>query len=62
MSESGFALVDDIDWSNGFYNFSLKYNLYPLLLTDNGKDNLRVRTGIISKSHRYNNLDFVSKN
>jgi hypothetical protein len=61
MSDSGMALIDDIDWSNGFFDFSLKNNLHPLLLTDNGKDNLRVRTGIVSKYHRYNDLKFVTK-
>lgn len=60
LSDEGIAFVDDIDWSNGFYNFTSTNSLYPLLLTDNGKDNLRVRTGLIKKSHRFNNLPGVT--
>jgi starvation-inducible outer membrane lipoprotein len=61
LSDEGIAFVDDIDWSNGFYSFTTTNNLYPLLLTDNGKDNLRIRTGLIKKSHRFNNLLGVTR-
>jgi len=61
LSDEGIAFVDDIDWSNGFYSFTTTNSLYPLLLTDNGKDNLRIRTGLIKKSHRFNNLLGVTR-
>jgi predicted O-methyltransferase YrrM len=49
LSENAIFLVDDIDWSNAFYTFVAAKRLYPVLFTDNGKDNLRVRTGVVSK-------------
>jgi len=49
LSEDAIFLVDDIDWSNAFYTFVSAKRLYPVLFTDNGKDNLRVRTGLVSK-------------
>jgi predicted O-methyltransferase YrrM len=51
MNPSGVMVVDDIDWSNGFYAFCCEQRLFPLLLTDNGKDNLRVRTGLVTLDH-----------
>ena len=54
LSDKGILIVDDIDWSNGFFKFIVEHQLYPLLLTDNGKDDLRVRTGLIAKEHRHN--------
>ena len=50
----GTMLLDDIDWSNGFFEFCVVHKLYPLLLTDNGKDGLRVRTGIVRLDHPFN--------
>jgi len=61
ISDNGLAFIDDIDWSNGFYSFVSTNNLYPLLLTDNGKDNLRVRTGLIKKNHTYNQVLKITK-
>jgi len=46
MAEEGIVVVDDIDWSNAFFEFAVQQRLRPLLLTDNGKDELRVRTGV----------------
>jgi len=57
LSSDATLIVDDIDWSNAFFNFCVKQRLYPLLMTDNGKDNLRVRTGIAMRSHKRNNDD-----
>jgi len=51
LSDDAIFLVDDIDWSNAFYAFVSAKRLYPVLFTDNGKDNLRVRTGVVSKKH-----------
>ncbi len=51
MNPGGVMAVDDIDWSNGFYSFCCERKLFPLLLTDNGKDNLRVRTGLVALDH-----------
>ena len=39
--------VDDIGWSNGFFEFCVRNRYYPLFLTDNGKDGLKVRLGVI---------------
>jgi predicted O-methyltransferase YrrM len=51
MNPSGVMVVDDIDWSNGFHAFCCEQKLFPLLLTDNGKDNLRVRMGLVALDH-----------
>jgi hypothetical protein len=60
LADSATAFIDDIDWSNGFYSFAVSNQLFPLLLTDNGKDNLRIRMGLVNKSHRFNNLSGVT--
>jgi Methyltransferase domain len=60
MSTNGMLLVDDIDWSNGFFSFIVDSHLYPLLLTDNGKDGLRVRTGLVKRDHKNNKLSEVT--
>lgn len=54
MASDGIMVVDDIDWSNAFYSFVAEHRLFPLLLTDNGKDGLRVRTGVIDLAHASN--------
>ena len=54
LSKNAFILVDDIDWSNAFFAFCVQHRLYPLLLTDNGKDDLRVRTGVAMRAHPRN--------
>ena len=51
LSKNALILVDDIDWSNAFFAFCVAHRLFPLLMTDNGKDNLRVRTGIALRGH-----------
>jgi len=51
MPENGTIFADDIWWSNGFFEFCVKYKYYPLLLTDNGKFGLRVRLGLIRLDH-----------
>ena len=60
LSDDALALIDDIDWSNAFFSFCVKQRLYPLLLTDNGKDDLRVRTGIVLRSHHRNGDDLFT--
>jgi len=57
LSPRAVILVDDIDWSNAFFAFCVKRRLYPLLVTDNGKDDLRVRTGIAMRDHSRNGDD-----
>ncbi len=47
MTDKGLMVVDDIDWSNAFFDHCVRSRQRPLLLTDNGKDELRVRTGLI---------------
>ena len=54
LTANALILVDDIDWSNAFFAFCVKHRLFPLLMTDNGKDNLRVRTGIVLRGHSWN--------
>jgi hypothetical protein len=54
LTDSALILVDDIDWSNAFFAFCIARRLYPLLLTDNGKDDLRVRTGLAVRGHPRN--------
>lgn len=54
LSDDAVILVDDIDWSNAFAAFCVEHRLFPLLVTDNGKDDLRVRTGLISRRHPHN--------
>ena len=54
LSPDGTIVADDIDWSNGFFEFCVIHKLHPLLLTDNGKDGLRVRTGIVRLDHPFN--------
>lgn len=53
-------LVDDIDWSNAFYAFCAQQCYYPLLLTDNGKDDLRVRIGLIRRRHPKSNTEMMT--
>jgi hypothetical protein len=60
LSDKALVLVDDIDWSNAFFAFCVKYRLYPHLMTDNGKDNLRVRTGIALRGHASNGNDLFT--
>lgn len=48
-------IIDDIDWSNAFYSHVCKNKYYPMIFSDNGKDNLRTRVGLIFKNHRNNN-------
>jgi len=49
-------VVDDIDWSNGFFEFCVERRLKPVLFTDNGKDDLRVRIGIAKLDHGDNSV------
>jgi transketolase len=56
LSPSATILVDDIDWSNGFLAFCVEQRLRPIFFTDNGKDNLRVRTGVVTLDHADNQV------
>jgi len=49
-----FCIVDDVDWSNGFFAFCVRNKLYPFMFTDNGKDGLRVRGGAAWVRHPSN--------
>ena len=60
MTPSAVMVADDIDWSNGFYAFCLEQHLHPLLLTDNGKDNLRVRIGLTKLDHANNRVTEIT--
>jgi predicted O-methyltransferase YrrM len=54
LSPGAVAVADDLDWSNGFFSFCDEKRLYPLIITDNGKSGLRIRTGIIKLDHAFN--------
>lgn len=56
LSPTAVIMVDDIDWSNAFFAFCVEHRLSPLLFTDNGKDNLRVRTGLVKLDHPRNDV------
>lgn len=55
LSPSATIVVDDIDWSIAFFAYCVERRLFPLCLTDNGKDNLRVRTGVVKMDNPKNN-------
>lgn len=57
LNKKAIILVDDIDWSNAFSKFVVEKRLFPILLTDNGKDNLRVRIGLAYTGHKNNYCD-----
>ena len=54
ISKKGLIIVDDIDWSNAFFSHVCKKKYFPMIFSDNGKDNLRSRIGLISKNHPNN--------
>ena len=54
LTDQAIVVVDDLNWSNSFFKFCSERKLYPLLSTDNGKDNLMVRTGILKMDHPNN--------
>jgi len=60
MQPGGVMIADDIDWSNAFHAFVVEHAFYPLLLTDNGKDDLRVRTGVVDLAHPYMNVPAIT--
>ena len=55
LRNNSLIIVDDIDWSNAFYEHVCKKKYFPMIFSDNGKDNLRSRVGLISKNHVKNN-------
>ncbi len=62
MSEGGTLVVDDINWSNAFFRVCVERNYFPLCMTDNGKLNLEVRTGLILLNHPYNKIQSITGN
>lgn len=55
LRSDALVIADDLDWSNGFFSFCDEHHQYPLVITDNGKNGLRARTGIIRRDHPFNN-------
>lgn len=53
LNKNAIVLVDDINWSNGFFALCVKKKLYPLIITDNGKSGLLARTGIVKRGHLF---------
>lgn len=60
LSRNAVLVADDIDWSNAFFAFCVERRLSPLLFTDNGKDNLRVRTGLAKLDHPRNSMPAIT--
>jgi len=60
LTPSAILVIDDIDWSNAFYAFCVERRVSPVLFTDNGKDNLRVRTGLVKLDHPRNAVSAVT--
>jgi predicted O-methyltransferase YrrM len=60
LAPTAIAVVDDIDWSNAFFAFCVEQRLSPMLFTDNGKDNLRVRTGLVKLDHPRNAIAAIT--
>jgi len=54
LTDDAVMVVDDLNWSNGFYAFCVKHKYVPLLCTDNGKNGLQVRNGLISRKYSHN--------
>jgi hypothetical protein len=59
MSAAGTIVVDDINWSNAFFKFCVDNRYHPLCLTDNGKDDLNVRTGLVFLQHSDNRVEAI---
>jgi len=53
LTPNAVVMADDLDWSNGFFSVCDERHLYPLIITDNGKNGLRARTGIIKRDHPF---------
>jgi hypothetical protein len=60
LAPSAVAVIDDIDWSNAFFSFCVGMRVSPILFTDNGKDNLRVRTGVVKLDHPRNTVPAIT--
>lgn len=60
LSKNATIFADDINWSNGFIEFCVKEKLYPLFLTDNGKDALKMRLGLTWMNHPSNGKQEVT--
>jgi predicted O-methyltransferase YrrM len=60
LAPSAVAVIDDIDWSNAFFAFCVEKQMSPVLFTDNGKDNLRVRTGVVKLDHPRNAIPAIT--
>lgn len=54
MSPKGTVVVDDINWSNAFFKMCVDREFFPVCVTDNGKGNLDVRTGLVYLNHPNN--------
>lgn len=60
MPNDGTVFADDIHWSNGFFEFCVTNKLYPLFLTDNGKEGLKTRLGLVRFNHPGNGKEDVT--
>lgn len=59
LTHDAVIMVDDLDWSNGFFSFVDEKRLFPLVVTDNGKSGLAARTGVARLDHPFNHKSDV---
>ncbi len=62
MNPKGTVVVDDINWSNAFFKMCVDREFFPMCLTDNGKGNLDVRTGLVYLNHPNNGKPAITGN
>lgn len=60
LSNNALIVIDDIDWSNAFFQLCLSRQWYPLMVPDNGKDGVRVRTGVIKLDHQFGHKEGIT--
>ncbi len=60
MVAGGVMFVDDINWSNGFFDFCVTHRKYPLILPDNGKNGIQARLGVVKLDHENNNVSMIT--
>ncbi len=60
LQRDAVVVADDIDWSNGFFKFCVTRRYAPLILTDNGKDELRPRLGMAWTKRPENGMKSVT--
>jgi hypothetical protein len=60
LNTNALMIIDDIDWSNAFFQLCSSHQWYPLLVPDNGKGGVRARTGMIKLDHKFCNKSGIT--